>query len=100
MEKKHYQAAQYFFITLFIAFFVYVVSWRCDATLWGTLMCGPKVIALAVWFVISLIVLKISYVKIKKSTDVKEAALFWLINLIIVALYIAAFGILFVLNYI
>ncbi len=100
MNRKHYQAMQYIFIIVFIAFFIYVVSWRCEPTLMGTVLCGPKVIALGFWFIASLVLLKIVHKKMKKSTDTKEAALFWLINTIILSLYAAAFFILFVMNYV
>jgi hypothetical protein len=99
MEKKHYQAAQYILILLFMAFFVYVVSWRCEPTLAGTILCGPKVVALSLWFVVSLMLLKITHARLKKSTDAREASLFWLVNIIIICLDVAAFAIVFVLNY-
>ena len=100
MDKKHYQTWQYMKILLFVAFFIYVVSWRCVATLYGTMLCAPKVTALAIWFIASLVMLKISYVKMKKSTDAAEAALFWVINILIASLDLAIFIMVFVLNYI
>lgn len=100
MDKKHYQAAQYIMVLLFIAFFVYVVSYRCESTLLGTLLCGPKVLSVGIWFVVGMALLKITETRIKKSEDNKEAALFWTVNVIVMALYAAAFFLLFVMNYI
>jgi hypothetical protein len=100
MDKRNYHAAQYTFIMLFVAFFIYIVSWRCQASLSDTILCWPKVLGLSIWFVASMFVLKIINVRLRRSTDAKEAALFWLINVIIFCLYLAAFAYLFVLNYI
>ena len=100
MDKKHYQTWQYIMIILFIGFFVYVVSWRCEATLYGTLLCAPKVIALSAWFVASLVLLKITHTRMKRSTDAGEAALFWVINIILACIDLAVFAMIFILNYI
>ncbi len=100
MDKKHYQAAQYVFVAMFVAFFVYVVSYRCEPTWLGTLLCGPKVIAIGMWFVVSMALLKITQARMKKSDDAKETRVFWIVNIIILLLYLAAFAVLFVLNYI
>ncbi|KHO46797.1 MAG: hypothetical protein QS98_C0001G0056 [archaeon GW2011_AR3] len=100
MDRRQYQAAQYIFILVFLGFFIYVVSRRCDSTLTGTIFCWPKVLGVSAWFVSALVLLKISYARLKRGSDAKEAFVFWFINALIMALHIALFVFMFVWNYI